>query len=125
MTIYVSHSRNFDFENELYVPLGNSSLAEDHRFIFPHENGNAEGFDAKELFSGKKCDLVLAEVSYPATGQGIELGWADALGIRVICVFKKGCKISNSLQRITNDFIEYSDSSDMIKKLQELIHEQS
>ena len=39
MKIYVSHSRRFDFEQDLYEPLKHSDLAKIATFIFPQEDG--------------------------------------------------------------------------------------
>lgn len=118
MKIYVSHLKKSDYKNELYAPLRNSGIDE---FIFPHENSE-EPFRTRELFENKECDLVLAEVSNPSTGQGIELGWASILNIPIICIYKKDHEIAGSLKVITSDFIEYSDSQDLIKKLREKLN---
>lgn len=115
MNIYISHSRKIDFVNDLYNPIKNSDKLKKHRFIFPHIDNQV--INSEELFRNKKCDLVLAEVSTPSTGQGIELGYAKILEIPIICIYKKGSDLSNSLKWITNNFIEYNDSIDLIKKL--------
>lgn len=114
MKIYVCHSKGFDFKNELYEPLKNSGL--NVEFIFPHEN-SSESFNSKELFEKHLCDLVLAEVSIPATGQGIELGWANVFNIPIVCFYKTGTIPAGSLRVITDKIIEYSDSNDLINKL--------
>ncbi len=119
MKIYVAHSRGFDFQNELYAPIKNSSLVGEHTFIFPHED-NAEPFSSKELFQNG-CDLIIAEVSYPATGLGIELGWANILKVPVACIYKKDSKISGSLKVITDTFLEYSGTEDLIAKVTQAI----
>ena len=119
MKIYVSHLKKSNFKQELYEPLRNSGIDE---FIFPHENSD-EPFKTRELFENKGCNLVLAEVSNPSTGQGIELGWASILNIPIICIYKTGSKIANSLKVITKDFIEYSDSKDLINKLNLIIEQ--
>ncbi|PIT93070.1 MAG: hypothetical protein COU06_01925 [Candidatus Harrisonbacteria bacterium CG10_big_fil_rev_8_21_14_0_10_38_8] len=119
MKIYIAHSRSFDFQKELYEPIKNSSLAHEHSFIFPHSE-SSELFNSKELFQGG-CDLVIAEVSYPAIGLGIELGWADMLKIPVVCIYKKDSKISGSLKAVTDTFLEYSDSEDLIAKVAQVI----
>ena len=116
MRIYVSHSRNYDFVNELYLPIRISKLNSEHEFILPHEN-SSEPFNTKELFQSGGCKLVLAEVSFPATGQGIELGWANLLHIPVICISKKDAKISGSLKVITDTFIEYENGEELISKV--------
>lgn len=112
MKIYVAHSRAFDFENELYAPLRASSFAKDHEFIFPHAGAPSNSKDAI-----KDADLVLAEVSFSSTGEGIELGWADMMNKRIVCLYKNGMKISGSLNYLNIQKIEYSDTSDLIEKL--------
>lgn len=114
MKIYVSHLRNFDYINQLYRPLKESKLPVE--FIFPHEDSPST-FNSKELFEAHGCDYVLAEVSYPSTGQGIELGWADIFGIPIICVYKTGSSPAQSLSVITDKIIEYGDDLDLIDKL--------
>ncbi len=114
MKIYVSHSKNFDFINELYKPLKDSKLPIE--FIFPHEEGS-DPYDSKLLMERHGCDFVLAEVSYPATGQGIELGWADVYKIPIICFYKSGTKPAGSLKVITDRIGEYTTSNDLINKL--------
>lgn len=113
MKIYVCHSRNFDFKNELYKPLKESGLAE---FIFPHEQ-ISESFNSKELLEGHGVDYVLAEVSYPSTGQGIELGWADIFGVPIVCFYKTDTTPAASLKIITDKMIEYGDGLDLLHKL--------
>lgn len=116
MKIYVSHSREFDFKEELYKPIRESDLDKNHEFFLPHENDSY--IDAKEII--KNSNLLLAEVSFPSTGQGIELGWADMLNIPIVCIHKEGSKISSSLKSITEKFFTYKDSSDLIVKIANL-----
>lgn len=113
MKIFVPHSSNFDFKNELYLPIRNSVLNRQHTFILPQEHGKEQ--ITKDVI--KNCDLVLAEVSYPSTGQGIELGWATIFNVPVICIYKEGQTYSSSLNFITNRFISYKNSTDLITKL--------
>lgn len=119
MKIYVSHLRRGKYEEELYKPLLSSKLAEKHSFIFPH-NKSQKPFNTKDLFKNNLCDLVLAEISYPATGQGIELGWANLLNIPIYCIYKKGQDVSGSALSISKKSFEYIDVKDMIEKLQKL-----
>lgn len=120
-TIYIGHSRGFDYENELYEPVRQLQLASDARIILPHEVA-AEGVSTKELFQ-KGCDLFIAEVSYPATGLGMEIGYADMLHVPIVCFYKKGSEISGSLKRVTVRFVEYTDSKDLQEKLSQQITE--
>ncbi|OGK17756.1 hypothetical protein A3F32_01245 [Candidatus Roizmanbacteria bacterium RIFCSPHIGHO2_12_FULL_42_10] len=115
MKIYVCHSSGFDFRKELYEPIRNSFLNTKHEFIFPHEKSN-EVFNSKEVIP--TCDLVIAEISYPSTGLGIELGWANKDKKRIVLIYRKGSKVSRSLRIVSNDFTEYSNEKDLIKKLE-------
>lgn len=114
MKIYVSHARNFDFKNDLYKPLKESGLPIE--FIFPHEQ-STESFNIKELFQNHGVDYVLAEVSTPSTGQGIELGWADVFGVPIFCFCKTGTNPAGSLKVITEKTFEYGDDVDLVNKL--------
>lgn len=115
MKIYLSHSKNSDYQKELYEPIKRSSLTTKHQFIFPHDEG--QKIDSKELFHNKMCDLVVAEVSTPATGQGIELGFANIYNIPIICFYKSGARISNSLKAITDKIIEYKNADNLVAEL--------
>jgi hypothetical protein len=68
---------------------------------------------------------VIAEVSFPATGQGIELGWADSFSVPVICLYKKGTKPSGSLKVITKTIVSYTDSTDLVHKIEYLLSNNS
>jgi hypothetical protein len=119
MKIYVSHPRHgYDYVKNLYEPLRQSHLDRNHKIFFPHENSDLP-FDTRKLL--KTFDLLLAEVSMPSTGQGIELGWANAGLIPIICIYQKGSKPASSLAAITHVFIEYDSPSDMIAKIDEFL----
>ncbi len=112
MKIYVTHSSNYDYQNELYLSLRKSKLNKLHEITLPHEHA-LDQFNSKEYL--KDCSLILAEVSYPSTGQGIELGWANLYDVPIVCLSKKGVKPSGSLKVISNTFIEYENSQDMVQ----------
>lgn len=122
MKIYISHRRKSEYEKELYQPLRDSDLGKIHTFLFPHEN-NTQTFNVKELLQNKECDLVIAEVSEPATGQGIELGWASIYGIPIICIYKAGSEISGSLSFISSKFLMYTDKENMIEDIRGALKE--
>ena len=104
------------------ITLRDSALAKDNIFIFPHDE-SGESYDTKALFAVKQCDLVIAEVSEPATGQGLELGWADVFGIPIVCLYQKDVHISSSLRLVSKALLQYKDTKDMIQKMQEAVSE--
>ncbi|MDR0978386.1 MAG: hypothetical protein LBL91_00290 [Lachnospiraceae bacterium] len=118
MKIYISHSSKYDYKNKIYNPIKNASLSKSNKFFFPHEQ-DSNMVNAKEIISS--YDLVIAEVSLPSTGQGIELGWAEYTKTPILCIYEKNAEISSSLHLITDNFIEYGSSEDMIDKISNFI----
>lgn len=115
MKIYIAHSSDFDYEDKLYRPLIGSSLNDEHEIFLPNK---AENRLIKTKDVVREYALLIAEVSKPSTGEGIEIGLAEAYDIPIVCIYEKGAKISNSLQYVTNEFIEYSDTEDMLTKIE-------
>ena len=113
MKIYLSHFGNFDYMNELYKPIRESKLNGEYDFFLPHESG--ESVNTKDVI--KNSDLILAEVSSPSTGQGIELGWGNLLNVPVVCISRKDSKISRSLKYIADTFITYENTADFIEQV--------
>lgn len=115
-TIYFSHSHHVDYENEFYKPLLKSKISSCYKLVLPH-GSLYDGTDTKEMLINS--DYLIAEVSYPGTGIGLELGRAECHGVPIICIIKKGCKCSSSVKR-SFEVIEYSNSEDMIQKLENM-----
>jgi len=113
MRIFVSHSRNYNYVDNLYDPLQNSQLSLKHEILLPHKNDN--NISTKDII--KNSDLLIAETSFSSTGQGIELGWANLFKVPVICIYKEGVSPPKSLKFITKRFISYKSEEDMTKKL--------
>lgn len=117
MKVYVAHSSDFDYVNKLYRPLRESALNSEHDFFLPHEKGDIR--ETKELM--KECDLLLADVSMPSTGEGIEMGRAEAIGLRIACIYERGSRVSSALRFVSDIFVEYNDPQDMIRKVADLL----
>ena len=101
------------------MPIRRSELSTLHDFILPHEASD-QVFDSKEIILS--CDFIIAEVSYPSTGMGIELGWANNGSKKILCLYKKGVRISRSLRIVSTDFIEYKNPIDFIEKIKLFLH---
>lgn len=114
MKIYVGHIREGNYQKELYEPLRASALNDRAEIILPHED-NDQPFNSREEL--ETVDYMVAEVSHPSTGLGIELGWASLQGVPIIAIYKSGSKLSNSVKSIAETVIEYSSPQDMVKKL--------
>lgn len=117
MKIYVAHSSKMNYEEKLYNPIRESKLFLENDFVFPHIIGNI--YNTKDII--KSCDLVIAEVSEASIGLGIELGWADAYNIPILCIYENGKKYSTALEFVTNNFIQYTDKENMICEIEKFI----
>jgi len=114
--VYVSHSTNFDFKKELYKPL---KKLEEFELILPHEKSGRLK-NSRDII--KDCSALIAEVSHPSHGVGIEIGWANSFGIPVVFIFRKGSKISSSLKIVSDEFIEYEKVENIISKLKRVVN---
>jgi hypothetical protein len=116
MNIYFSHSKNFDYLNQFYLPIKNFPLSKKHRLIFPHQNSQ-KSYPIKKSLPKGKIDLIIAEISHPSTGQGIELGWANLYKVPIICIHKTSAKISNSVKLLTKNIIPYKKLETILPQL--------
>ena len=112
MKIYLAHSSNFDYINNIYKPiLNNPELSK--IITLPHmEKDHLHGRGYYEDF-----DFVIAEVSHPSTGMGIELGFFYDDKIPIYCIYKGD--YSKSIEAITNKIYEYDNILLVIKKIME------
>ena len=117
MRIYIAHSREFDFKNELYVPIRNDEELKEQEFILPHEISDVSS-NTRDFY--KDIDLIIAECSYPSIGLGIEIGWAFDDNIPVYCIHKKGTKVSGSIYAITQNIFEYKDIDEMLEIIEKI-----
>ena len=80
--------------------------------------------DAKEIAPKasealKKCDAILVEATEKANGAYFEVGYAKALGKKVIIVHKTGTE-TTFLDSIADISIEYNDFKDLKEKLRKI-----
>jgi len=121
MNIYISHCGGaYDYETQLYAPIKESELAKTHHFFLPHEPENLDTDAVTEL---RRMDALVAEASFPSTGQGIELAQAKTANVPIICFYKTGARTSSSLRFVTDKIIEYTDISDFFVKLRAELEE--
>lgn len=117
MKIYIGHSKDFNFKEELYNPIINSKLNVENQFIFPHISDKT--FNSKEVI--EQSDLFIAEISRPSLGLGIEIGRAEMKNKRILCIYDEKFKEPSSLKYVNVDIFAYKDTEDMICKIEEYI----
>lgn len=119
MKIYVGHSSSFNYKKDLYQPLRDSDLNEEHNIVLPHEDSE-QPFNSKSYLKNE-CDIFIAEVSKASTGLGIELGWADIYDIPVICVYQKGSKPSGSIPEVSGKIESYQNTEELVQVIKKSI----
>lgn len=118
MHIYFAHASSFSFREELYEPLKQSRLWSEHIFILPHETNQKVIASSRDIIAS--CDMVLAEVSFPSTGLGIELGWAHDLKKEIMCLYREGQKYSSALTVVSKNFFSYR-AENMMSTLEQIL----
>lgn len=120
MKIYIGHSRSFDYQKELYDPIRQNPELSKYDIILPHENASSKA-NPKSFY--QNLGLFIAEVSYPATGLGIELGWASFGNTPIVAISKAGAKVSGSIHAVTDEFYQYSSEAELVKIIREIIQQ--
>ena len=108
MKIYLAHSSNCDYINKIYKPILNDP--ELSKIItLPHmEKDYMHNRNYYDNF-----DLVIAEVSAPSTGLGIELGFFYDDKKPIYCLYQGD--YSKSVEVVAKKIIEYIDIVKTIK----------
>ena len=115
MKIFLSHSSNYDYKNELYEPIKNHFQNSKYSFIYPEELK----INTKELI--KNCDYFFCEISCQSVGSSIETGWADAFDKPIYCFYKTGTKPSSAFKYLTDKIYEYNSTDELLKIISELL----
>ena len=72
-----------------------------------------------------KAQILIAEVSHPGLGTGMEIGISLERGIPVICLAQRGSDVSLLLlgakEKGLVEFIEYEDWDDCLRRLRKLV----
>lgn len=118
MKIYVTHSKDFDYSRKLYEPLKASPLAAEHEFILPYEHGTPRYSSKDDI---RRCALMIAEISKPSTGSGIEIGWADNYTVPIAAFYEYGSDYSRSVEFVAKETVSYSGPEELLTKIADAI----
>ena len=116
--IYVAHSKDIDYINQLYIPLRNTNFLNNFEVILPHEDSENSS-NTREFY--KDIDVFIAEVSKPGIGLGIEIGWIYDENKPIYCIHKSDTKVSKSIYTVTNNIYEYNDTNEMLDIIKEIV----
>lgn len=84
----------------------------------PNDGLDEAGVFERDASGVRGCDMIIAEVSTPSHGVGMEIMLAHTLGKKVICVYRQGTKLSWMIKGLPGAvLIEFKDEGDLRKKL--------
>jgi len=107
---------------EIIKGLGNKVVSDWVVAQDPGWNLTPEAVYQRDTQGVRSCDSLVADVSIPSHGVGMEIMLAHMLGKRVICVCKKGTRLSRLLRGMPNtEIIEYSSFEDMEGELRAIL----
>lgn len=90
---------------------------------------HGEGKVAESIFQRdvdwvREADVIVAEVTTPSLGVGYEIGLAEQLGKRIICLYRPQSDRKLSAMLLGNTqltVVEYKEVNELTKKLKELL----
>jgi len=76
----------------------------------------------RDMASSEDCDILVADISEPSIGVGMEIMAAYKAGRRIILLVRKGNVTSRMLQHMDKkETIEYETDDDVYRKLRQLL----
>ncbi len=76
----------------------------------------------RDMIGVRECDVLVAEVSRGSHGVGMEILLAHILGKEVVCIYRKGRKVSRMIMGLPNAaFMEYTSEGDMRRELRKVL----
>lgn len=95
----------------------------DEHVADPNLQSSGESITSTEIYNRdvswiNECDILIAEVTVPSLGVGYEIGYAESLNKRIICLYQNDESISAMIKGnnpITH--ISYDDVDELITKL--------
>ncbi|MGQ9513855.1 MAG: nucleoside 2-deoxyribosyltransferase [Thermoproteota archaeon] len=88
----------------------------------PGWNLPAEAVYSRDFGAIKRCDILMAEVSVPSHGVGMEIMFAHMLNKKIICLRRAGIQLSRLILGMPGvEIIEYSSLADLEEKLRTIL----
>ena len=118
LNIYFIHSTKFDYNNLLYKKILSSPVCLAHNLMLPMTHEYQEKY-TKDLMN--KADIIIAEVSNPSFGLGLELKWLEKQDKPKLYISLTN-EIPSKYQKIVKS-IKETDASNYLKTIEDFILE--
>lgn len=125
--IYFTHARTakpwdhtWTYSNDLYTPIKKSELFGNYDFQLPHEHG--DDYNSREAI--RRSRALVADVTYPDLGVGIEIGWAQSMDKPIIIVHEEGRSPLPFVKYASSKIYSYSGREDVAAKILEALKQE-
>ncbi len=72
----------------------------------------------RDLAGAQDCDVLVADVSSPSTGVGMEVMAAHLAGKRIVLAWKRGATVSHMLRHMKGkEVVEFEDEGELVRGL--------
>lgn len=119
LKIYFIHSTKFDYNNLIYKQLLSSGTCITQELMLPMSSEN-KGKYAKDLIA--QADIVIAEVSHPSFGLGLELKWLSKVDKPKLFLSLDN-KVPSNYRKYITDITMTTDKLPYIKIVENFINE--
>lgn len=95
----------------------------DEHVADPNLQASGESITSTEIYNRdvswiNECDILIAEVTVPSLGVGYEIGYAESLNKRIICLYQNDESISAMIKGNNSmTHISYDDVDELLTKL--------
>ncbi len=95
----------------------------DEHVADPKLTATGETIESSEIYNRdvswiNECDILIAEVTVPSLGVGYEIGYAESLNKKIICLYQTDGSISAMIKGNKNIIqIPYKDVNELLSKL--------
>lgn len=124
MRAYIAHSyAHRKSQADILLAIKNVLVSQKvETIIFSEKYDNFEAADARNMMQLafdeiRQCDFLIAEVSSKEIGIGVEVGYAAALSLPIIYVYKEGSEYSTTVAGCSVTEVTYSSLSVLRVKL--------
>lgn len=121
LNIYFIHSNKFNYEEQIYKKVLNSSICVTQNIILPYSETNKTKY-AKDLIN--KADLIIVDLYAPSFGLTLELKWLSKIKNKKILILSQDNKIPKKYQKIIDIITIHDENTSYIKVIENFISEE-
>lgn len=121
LNIYFIHSNKFNYEEQIYKKILNSTLCVTQNIILPYSNNNKNKY-AKDLINN--ADLIIVDLYSPSFGLSLELKWLLKTTNKKILYLSQDNKIPDKYKKIIDNITIHNETNTYINIIENFIKEE-